>query len=359
MRRQNSMTRRIVLNANVLTLSFILAACGGGSTINAPISTPITVSPPPPPPPVIERPVTPGPAPAGPDFHPTGKGWDLMWSDEFDGNSLDSEKWSMEHACWGGGNNEQQCYTNRRDNVEVINGLLRLIALKENFTGPDFPGDTQQKTQPYTSGKVISKGLASWSYGRVSMRAKLPEGQGSWPAFWMLADTDTYGGGQWPLSGEIDIMEAVNLGTRCDDCIGNDGENRTSGALHFGSEFPNNQFVDQRTQLNDNANPADDYHVWAVEWGEGIIHWYLDGERFWTVTDDQWFTDAAPNNPNAPFDAAFYLILNFAIGGNFPEPLNETGIAESTLPNQFLIDWVRIHQCSQDIETGLACMDGE
>jgi len=272
--------------------------------------------------------------------------------------SLDPEKWSAEHACWGGGNNEKQCYTRRKDNVEIINGLLRIVALEETFTGPDNPGDTRQKTQPYTSGKILTRGLADWKYGRIEIRGKLPEGQGAWPAFWMLGATETYGN-IWPLSGEIDIMEAVNLGARCGDCTGTDGENRTSSALHFGSEFPDNRSTGDRTYLKNNANPADSYHVWAIEWGEGIIKWFLDGQLYSTKTNDQWFTSAAPNKENAPFDANFYLIINLAIGGNYPEPLNETGIADSSLPNQLLVDWVRVYQCTEDIETGLACMHSE
>ena len=281
-----------------------------------------------------------------------------MWSDEFDGPELDTEKWSIEHACWGGGNDEKQCYTDRADNVDITNGLLRLIALNERFTGPDNPGDTRQKTQPYTSGKILSRGLADWTYGRFSFRAKLPEGQGAWPAAWMLGATQTYGD-SWPLYGEIDIMEAVNLGARCDDCTGNDGENRTSNAIHFGSLSPNNEFTGDRTQLLDNSNPADGYHVWSLEWGEGVMHWFLDGERYSTLTQEAWYTDGAPDSAVAPFDEAFYFILNYAIGGNYPEPLNETGISEAILPSQFLVDWVRVYECSTDPDTGRACMSGE
>lgn len=334
----------------------LFTACGGGSSS---ASAPISVTPPAPPPVATapERPPVPEAAPPGPDFHPAGKGWSLVWSDEFDGEALDPDKWSAEHACWGGGNNERQCYTDRIDNVELTNGLLRLIALNEQFTGPDFPGDTRQKTQPYTSGKVITQGLADWKYGRISFRAKLPEGQGSWPAGWMLAATDSYGS-TWPLNGEIDIMEAVNLGARCDGCSGADGENRTSNALHFGSLSPNNEMTGDRTQLTDNTNPADGYHVWSLEWAEGIMQWYLDGERYSVITNEAWRTDAAPDSANAPFDAAFYLIFNYAVGGNYPEPLNEMGVNETILPSQFLIDWVRVYQCSEDIGAGLACMGG-
>jgi len=151
----------------------------------------------------------------------------------------------------------------------------------------------------------------------------------------LMETTNTYGE-SWPLTGEIDIMESVNLGARCDDCTGDDGENRTSNALHFGSLFPNNQHVGDRTTLIDETNPAEDYHVWAVEWGEGIMKWFLDGQHYSTIT--------------------FYIIINLAIGGNYPEPLNEGGIADETLPNQLLVDWVRVYQCTEDLDTGLSCM---
>ena len=336
----------------------LLAGCGGGSSSTS-TPTPVVVTPPTPP--LVTaptRPPVPDAAPDGPDFHPADRGWALAWADEFDGAELDGAKWSLEHACWGGGNDEKQCYTEREDNVELINGLLRIVALEESYTGPDNPGDTQQKTQPYTSGKILTRGLADWTYGRIELRGKLPEGQGTWPAFWMLGGSGTYGN-TWPLLGEIDIMESVNLGARCDECTGTDGENRTSSALHFGNNYPDNRSTGDKTTLASQVNPADDYHVWAVEWGEGIIKWFLDGELYSTKTSDQWFTSAAPNNENAPFDASFYLIINLAIGGNYPEPLNETGIADSSLPNQLLVDWVRVYQCEDDMETGLACMQSD
>ena len=334
----------------------LLAGCGGGSSSTS-TSNPAVVTPPTPP--VVTAPTSPpvpAAAPNGPDFHPAGKGWALKWSDEFDGAALDADKWSSVTECWGGGNDEKQCYTDRVDNVDIINGLLRIVALEESFTGPNNANDPTQRTQPYTSGKILTQGLADWTYGRIELRGKLPEGQGTWPAFWMLGGSGVYGD-TWPLYGEIDIMESVNLGARCDECTGTDGENRTSSALHFGNNFPDNRSTGDKTTLNSQANPADDYHVWAIEWGEGIIKWFLDGELYSTKTKNQWFTSAAPENENAPFDASFYLIINLAIGGNFPEPLNTTGIANSSLPNQLLVDWVRVYQCEEDPETGLACME--
>ncbi|MEM9839460.1 MAG: glycoside hydrolase family 16 protein [Pseudomonadota bacterium] len=348
-------------------LMSVLAACSGGGSgsSSAPSNAPVSGSPPPPPPPpVIERPAVPDPAPNGPDFHPTGKGWSLVWSDEFDGTELDEAKWSPEEACWGGGNNEKQCYTARTDNVEVVNGLLRLIALEEEYTGRTEPiewqtGNNATNTQPYTSGKVRTLGgRGDWTYGRFSMRAKLPAGQGTWPAFWMLPASDTYGN-LWPLNGEMDIMEAVNLTASCNTCTGASGENRTSSAIHFGSEWPSNTFIDERTDLPGAVNPSDGYHVYSMEWGEGIMQFFVDDELHFTVQNFEWYTDhpAGAGNDNAPFDAPFYLIINLAIGGNFPEPLNDLGIAETALPAQLLVDWVRVYECTPDPETGLSCME--
>jgi beta-glucanase (GH16 family) len=300
--------------------------------------------------------------PEGPDFHPENKGWKLVWSDEFAGSDLDPTKWGKEESCWGGGNQERQCYTARAENVQVINGLLRLIALREDFKGPLMPPEarTSEATaaQPYTSGKVRTRGLADWKYGRFEMRAKLPKGQGTWPAFWMMPAGDVYGA--WPASGEIDIMEAGNLGATCDQCSGDNGENRTSSALHFGGPGQDRKYIDQKTQLKGHANPADGYHVWAAEWGEGKIAFYLDGQRHLTVKASDWFTtdEKGRGNRNAPFDEPFYMMLNLAIGGTLPESRNELGVSEDATPSQMLVDWVRVYQCAEDMETGLACMEG-
>jgi len=340
-----------------------LASCSGGGGGSGSLTPPAMMqAPPPPPPPVIERPGVPDPAPNGPDFLPSGKGWNLLWSDEFNGSTLDESKWTAEEACWGGGNNEQQCYTQRTDNVEVVNGLLRLVALEEEFTGKNLPltttpQDTAQATQPYTSGQVRTIGKASWTYGRISVRAQMPAGQGTWPAIWMLADSDTYGT-TWPLHGELDIMEAVNLKASCNTCGGMTGENRTSSAIHFGSEFPNNRFIDQKTSLDGEVNPADGYHVYSVEWAEGVMHFFVDDNLHFTIRNFEWYTDhpGGATNDNAPFDAPFYLIMNLAIGGNWPESVNDLGVSDDATPNQMLVDWVRVYECSTDPTSGLDCL---
>lgn len=286
-------------------------------------------------------------------------GWELVWADEFTGSELDRAKWTPEISCWGGGNDERQCYTDRPENIEVRDGALHLIAKKESYVGPTFPpefGRSGMTRQSYTSGKVRTRGLADWRYGRIEIRAKPPAGQGTWPAVWMMPAEDYYGA--WPLSGEVDILEAVNLGAACPDCDGDVGENRTISALHFGDAAPLNDFVDVRVALPDKALPSDDFHVWAAEWAEGEIRFFLDGVEYFRVMKDAWRTASsrAEGNPNAPFDRPFYIMANLAIGGRLAEKNNEKGVSDTATPNAFLIDWIRIYQCKEDKEKGRACL---
>ncbi|WP_299192274.1 glycoside hydrolase family 16 protein [uncultured Erythrobacter sp.] len=291
-----------------------------------------------------------------------GADWQLVWSDEFDGSELDRSKWIPEESCWGGGNNERQCYTDRPENIAIEDGFLVLKAQRETFTGPARPPEiaedpNPQITQEYTSGKVRTRGLHAWQYGRIEVRAKVPAGQGMWPAVWMMPADDHYG--TWPLSGEIDILETVNIGADCDECEGDLGENRTVSALHFGDFAPNNAYVSQKTPLPSLALPSDEYHVYSVEWGEGLIRFLVDDRVHFTVTRDDWFTSSplAMDNPNAPFDQPFYVMANLAVGGKWPEESNELGLADSSTPNQLSIDWIRVYQCESDPETGRACME--
>ena len=292
---------------------------------------------------------------------PQADGWELVWSDDFEGETLDRTKWTPEVSCWGGGNEERQCYTDRPENIEVSDGFLHLKARPEEFTGPDRPpeiagDDNGERTKPYTSGKVRTRGLHSWKFARVDVRAKPPGGQGAWPAVWMMPADDHYG--RWPLSGEIDILEAVNLGAECPECEGDVGENRTTSALHFGDVSPKNAYVDHRTTLPSKALPSEGFHVWSVEWGEGLLRFFLDGRLHFEVTPEEWWTasEKAKGNPNAPFDQPFYLMANLAVGGAWPERDNEGGVDASAFPSEFIIDWVRVYQCEGDRETGRACM---
>lgn len=299
---------------------------------------------------------------AAPQIAPlVGAGWEKVWADEFDGSSLDRAMWTPEVSCWGGGNAERQCYTDRPDNIAIEGGMLVLKAKKERFTGPARPPEIAENpnpklTQRYTSGKVRTRGLHAWRYGRIEVRAKVPPGQGTWPAVWMMPADDAYG--PWPLSGEIDILEAANIGAECTMCEGGVGENRTISALHFGDLEPNNRFVDSRTAQESLALPSDDFHVYAVEWGEGLIRFLVDDQVHLTVTADQWDSASplAKGNPAAPFDQPFYLMANLAVGGRLSEENNAKGVAANSFPAQFAIDWIRVYRCAADPDRGRACM---
>jgi len=354
------MFRTIASQLVLCSAAMAFTGCGGGQATSAP---PVATSPEATPSPAVKLPVPPA-APNGPDFLPAGKGWVSVWADEFDGTELDRTKWEVEESCWGGGNDERQCYTDRPENIEVVNGLLRLMAYPEVYTGLQYPyewggGRGNQVTQQYTSGKVRTRELADWTYGRFSARIKLPSGQGTWPAFWMLPADNVYG--DWAASGEIDIMEAVNLGASCSECEGNVGENRSSGALHYGGEWPDNTFQFEHNKLQGGVDAKDQYHVFAVEWGEGRINWFVDGEKFYTLDADQWHSGAVSKetHPNAPFDQDFYMMINLAVGGGLSEENNDKGFVPASFPAEVLVDWVRVYQCEFDGTTGRSCMDGD
>lgn len=290
-----------------------------------------------------------------------GAGWALVWADEFDGTSLDRSKWTPEASCWGGGNNERQCYTDRAENIAVEDGMLLLKARKERFAGPARPPEIAEYDNPtlvqsHTSGKVRTIGQHAWKYGRIEVRARVPAGQGTWPAVWMMPEDNAYGA--WPRSGEIDILEAVNIGARCKECDGGRGENRTISALHFGNFPPQNLFFDHRDALPSRALPSDEFHVYAVEWGEGLIRFLVDDRVHLTVTAEQWSTaePQAKGRASAPFDQPFYLMANLAVGGRLSEENNAKGVAAGSFPAQFAIDWIRVYQCASDPATGRACI---
>jgi len=299
--------------------------------------------------------------------------WQLVWADEFDSPALNTDNWQHEINCFGGGNDEQQCYTDRLDNAFIEDDALVIQALKEEFTGPASHDDASDynanitRTLPYTSARLRTKKLADWRYGRFEIRAKLPQGQGTWPAIWMLPTDWVYGG--WAGSGEIDIMEAVNLKAQSDitGILTTTPENRVHGTLHFGKAWPENVYSGTSFQLPDNKNPADDFHTYAIEWQEGEIRWYVDGAHYATQRESGWYTQYHDDNGQlinsksivgqsaAPFDQQFHLILNFAVGGNWPSAVNEKGIDDSVFPQRLTIDYVRVYQCKLDSETGKGC----
>jgi beta-glucanase (GH16 family) len=270
--------------------------------------------------------------------------WKPVWADEFNGTRLDRSKWTPAEDCGGGGNNERQCYTAAPANVSVKDGVLRLTALRQATTGIANPwgGSKATRTLNYSSGKVLTQGKFAVRYGRVEARARVPGGQGVWPAIWMMPETSAYGG--WPRSGEIDILETINLGAPCEGCDGG-RENRIFGTIHFGDG------ADGHRQHGGQTVPqpsADGFHVYAVEWSPGLIVWSVDGQAYARSTAADWKPANGPPAPiassDAPFDQPFHLILNLAFGGNWPEGANAKGVDETALPAVLEVDWVRVSQ---------------
>lgn len=289
-------------------------------------------------------------------------GWDLVWSDEFSGTEVDETKWSFEENCWGGGNNEQQCYTARDNNAFVQDGVLYIVAHNETFIGPNnLKKDyTDLKTLPYTSARLTTKEKGDWTYGRFEIRAKMPVGQGTWPAIWMLPTDYVYG--TWAASGEIDIVEAVNLKAKSDSAeFAGQPESRIFGTLHYGAAWPNNKHSGQPYYLPDNKNPADDFHTYSIEWEKDEIRWYVDNEHYATQTSDGWYAlytkdgEKTLGVADAPFEQRFHLLLNLAIGGSWAGNTNEKGIDSSVFPQALEIDYVRVYECSKDRVTGQGC----
>lgn len=290
--------------------------------------------------------------------------WTMVWNDEFDGSEIDTSKWGFEVNCWGGGNGEQQCYTDRPVNSWVDNGVLTIKAQRENFTGPaEVEGDmSNTATLPYTSARLRSKNKGDWTYGRFEIRAKLPSGQGTWPAIWMLPTDYVYGA--WAASGEIDIMEAVNLKVSSDEAgvPANTPERRTYGTLHYGGVWPGNVSSGAPYKLPEAVNPADGFHEYALEWEKGEIRWYVDGVHFATQRDSGWYNQykneeglTVNGEEDAPFNQRFHMLLNLAVGGAWAGNVNEKGIDESVFPQTMQVDYVRVYECAVNPNEGTGC----
>lgn len=263
--------------------------------------------------------------------------WALVWSDEFDGDSLSDANWNIEtgdgsqYGIIGWGNNEQEWY--KADNISVADGNLVITALEEETEG-----------YPYTSGRMRTDNKVDIQYGRIEARVQVPAGQGLWSAFWMLPTDSQYGG--WASGGEIDIMEAVNPGTTSDNAI--------HGTVHYGMAWPLNVGSGQSYEID----PSDGFHDYAVEWEQGEIRWYVDGIHYHTVTSDHWWSyfyggqdTGYVSEPDAPFNQDFHILLNLAVGGNWPG--NPDG--STIFPAQMLVDYVRVYECSVDNVTGVGC----
>jgi beta-glucanase (GH16 family) len=257
---------------------------------------------------------TPNLPPNPPTISPE-KSFSLVWQDEFngpDGSAPDPAKWNYSTGGSGWGNGELQCYTNRIENSYLAGGMLVIEAEKEDYMGCK-----------YTSARLNTLAKGKWKYGRFEIRAKLPTTQGIWPAFWLLP-TDITRYGNWPSSGEIDIMELVGK-----------EPGRVNGTLHFGNPH---QSITDHYDLPDGGDFSGDFHVFTLEWAPEKMTWFVDGKLF--LTADRWSTSMEGFSFPAPFDVDFYLIMNVAVGGNFPGNPD----ASSIFPQRMFVDYVRIYQ---------------
>jgi endo-1,4-beta-xylanase len=241
--------------------------------------------------------------------------WQLVWSDEFDGPAIDRSKWEYQigNGSGGWGNKEKEYYTDRSENSRIEDGKLVIEARNDNYQPP----------YSYTSARMRTKYKGDWTYGRFEFRAKLPKGQGVWPAIWMMPTDDFYG--TWAASGEIDIMEYLGHQT-----------NKVYGTLHYGGEWPNNRSSGTSYVLP-SGDFSDDFHLFRLEWEPGVMRWYVDDVLYQTQPPPQWYTKVPFP---APFDKRFHLIMNLAVGGNWP------GYPDSTtqFPQRLEVDYVRVYQ---------------
>lgn len=237
--------------------------------------------------------------------------YELVWSDEFNGNSLDTNTWNYEigTGSWGWGNNEQQYYTDR--NIKVSNGTMKITAKREGYGG-----------MKYTSSRITTKNKKNFKYGKIEARIKMPKFKGVWPAFWMLgANQDSVG---WPKCGEIDIMEAIN------------DENLVYGTLHWFND-PGNNNADSGSSVAV-ANRTE-YHVYGVEWTADKLRWYVDGKVYRTMD--------VSNDSFSEVRKEYFVIFNMAIGGQWPG----YDIDETAFPATMEVDWVRAYKKVEETTT--------
>lgn len=251
----------------------------------------------------------------------------LVWSDEFDGASLDETNWNYqtEDGCnigicdWG--NSEAQWY--QRENLSVEDGMLKIVARRESVGG-----------KAYTSARITTKDKQDLTYGYLEARMKLPPGRGLWPAFWMLSTDEPYG--FWPQSGEIDIMEWVGREPQ-----------RLFGTIHYGQPVPNNSSNGDGLELRQGAW-SDDFHTYAVHWTENRIDWFVDGYRYGTQSNN------SIGNNNWPFDHDFHFLLNLAVGGTFGGT-----IASDIFPATMEVDYVRVYDARPPVLEGIRSVESE
>ena len=237
-------------------------------------------------------------------------GYTLVWQDEFNGSTINSSDWTHELGASGWGNNEWQNYTARPENSFLSDGKLIIEAREESYQGAD-----------YTSARMITQGKESFQFGRVDIRAKLPEGQGIWPALWMLGNEISNVG--WPACGEIDIMELVGH-----------EPSTVHGTAHWGPQgqgFSNYQ--GNGTSLSGGEKFSEKFHVFSIIWEPNSIKWFVDDEQYFSLDNGQ-------VNGAYPFNGEFFFIFNVAVGGNWPGYPDATTV----FPQRMYVDYIRVFQ---------------
>jgi beta-glucanase (GH16 family) len=269
-----------------------------------------------------------------------GPNWNVVWSDEFNGNSLTTNNWTYDigNGCpnlCGWGNNELEYYTSNTQNVYVTNGFLHIAALKQSYDGFN-----------YTSGRIKSLGLYYTTYGRIEWRAQLPWGTGFWPALWMLPESSPYGG--WPNSGEIDVMENNGAVT-----------NQEGGTIHYGGQNGSDTYSGA-TYTFPGSDSVTNFHVYLLEWTTNAINWYVDGHLYEIRTN--WWSNVGTSSSTypypAPFNSPFYILMNVAIGGNYLGNPSTTAI-NASLPGQMLVDYVRVYNLTGPLQLSTARSKGK
>ena len=238
----------------------------------------------------------------------TYQGMNLVWSDEFSGKTINPLVWNYDIGGSGWGNNELEYYTNSSKNVFVTNGYLVIEARKETY-----------KTNNYTSARLLSKDKKSFTYGRIDFRAKLPKGQGIWPALWMLGSNISTK--SWPACGEIDIMEL----------LGHEPQ-KTYGTIHWGAAGGPSTHIGGNYSLSSQTF-SDSFHVFSLLWETTKLSFLIDNIPFFSA-------DKSQVNGDNPFDKPFFFLMNVAVGGNWPGNPDITTI----FPQRMIVDYVRVFQ---------------
>jgi len=231
--------------------------------------------------------------------------WELVWSDEFDDVSINTSNWTHDIGGNGWGNSELEYYTDRSDNAIIDTGNLLIIAKSESYLG-----------NSYTSARLKTQGLQSFTYGKIEARMKIPVAQGLWPAFWTLGDNISTVG--WPQCGEIDILEHIS------------NASYINGTMHWADSDGVHASAGTATAWK---NPSQ-YHMYSIEWDADSIKWFLDGKKYFggNITNNIYSTEE--------LHMPMFIILNLAVGGSWPGNPNGT----TPFPDTMFVDYVRVYQ---------------